>query len=124
MHDIALFHQQLFGFGAYRFNDRVGEELLLVEPADAFVKVHAGYTARQRIPLHERPATLLSPGVGAYRAGQALLNCRKGMSPQRERTWERCFSGRTSFIQREERKNAGSQHRHESTHQERMDRQC
>lgn len=40
--DIAFLHQKLLGFGAYRFNDRVGEQLLLVQAADAFVEINAG----------------------------------------------------------------------------------
>lgn len=42
VHDIALLHQQLFCFGAYGFDDGVGEELLSVQAGDAFVKVYAG----------------------------------------------------------------------------------
>lgn len=92
MYDITLFHQQLFSFGADGFDDGVGEELFLVEPADAFVEVNAGYTLSQRMSMPS------SHTLGAYQAGQALLNSRKGMSPQRERTWVRCVSGRSGFI--------------------------
>ena len=45
VHDIALLHQQLFRLGAYRFDDGVGEELLLVQAGDAFVEVYAGCNA-------------------------------------------------------------------------------
>jgi len=41
--DIALFHEQLLGLGAYCFDDRVGEEFFLVEPGDAFVEVDTGW---------------------------------------------------------------------------------
>ena len=44
MHDIALFHKQLLRLCAHRFNNRVGKELLAVEPFDAFVQIYAGYT--------------------------------------------------------------------------------
>jgi hypothetical protein len=46
--DIALFHQQLFCFGAYRFNDGLGEELLVVQSGYAFVEIYAGCSARRR----------------------------------------------------------------------------
>lgn len=46
VHDIALLHQQLFRFGAYCFNDRVGEEFLAVEAGDALVEVDAGRQTR------------------------------------------------------------------------------
>ena len=116
VHDIALLHQQLFSFGAYCFDHGVGEELLLIESADAFVEVNAGYTSDQLMSI---PSLM----VGAYLAGRALLNSRKGMSPQRARTSEGVVSGRTSFIWREKRKNAGSQHR-QSPHQGRKDEKC
>jgi hypothetical protein len=46
--DIALFHQQLFRFGAYRFNDGLGEELLVVQSGYAFVEIYTGCSARRR----------------------------------------------------------------------------
>lgn len=42
MHNIALFHQQLFRFGAYCLDDGVGEQLLAIQARDAFVQVDAG----------------------------------------------------------------------------------
>ena len=44
VHDIALFHKQFLRLCAHRFNNRVGKELLAVEPFDTFVQVYAGYT--------------------------------------------------------------------------------
>lgn len=44
VHDIALFHKQFLRLCAHRFNNRVGKELLAVQPFDAFVQVYAGYT--------------------------------------------------------------------------------
>ena len=44
VHDIALLHQQLFRFGAYRFDDRVGEQFFAVETGDALIEVDAGWT--------------------------------------------------------------------------------
>jgi hypothetical protein len=41
--DIALTHQQLFCLGAYRFDNRLGKEFLLVEAGDAFVEVDRRY---------------------------------------------------------------------------------
>jgi hypothetical protein len=43
VHDIALFHQQLFCFGTDGFNDRVGEEFFAVKTVDAFVEIYAGW---------------------------------------------------------------------------------
>lgn len=43
LHDIALLHQQLLRLGAYCLDDRVGEELLVVQPFDAFVEVDTGW---------------------------------------------------------------------------------
>ena len=37
MYNIGLFHQHLFGFGAYCFNEGLGEELLLVQLGYAFI---------------------------------------------------------------------------------------
>lgn len=42
MHDVALLHEQLFGFGTDGLDDRLGQELLAVEPLDAFVQVDGG----------------------------------------------------------------------------------
>ena len=44
VHDIALFHKQFLRLRAHRFNNRVGKELLAVQPFDAFVQIYAGYT--------------------------------------------------------------------------------
>lgn len=44
VHDITLFHKQFLRLCAHRFNDRVGKELLAVEPFDTFVQIYAGYT--------------------------------------------------------------------------------
>ena len=44
VHDIALFHKQFLRLRAHRFNNRVGKELLAIEPLDAFVQVYTGYT--------------------------------------------------------------------------------
>lgn len=41
MYDIAFFHQELFGFGAYCFYDGIGEQLLLVESCYALVQIDA-----------------------------------------------------------------------------------
>lgn len=42
MDDIALFHEHLLGLCAYGLNDRLGEQLLVVEPLDALVDIDAG----------------------------------------------------------------------------------
>lgn len=42
LHDIALFHQQLFRLGAYCLDDRVGEQLLVVQSFYAFVEIDTG----------------------------------------------------------------------------------
>ena len=44
VYDIALLHKQFLRLSAHRFDDRVGKELLAVQPFDAFVQVYAGYT--------------------------------------------------------------------------------
>ena len=44
VHNIALFHKQFLRLCAHRFNNRVGKELLAVEPFDTFVQIYAGYT--------------------------------------------------------------------------------
>ena len=41
MHNITLLHKELFGFGAYRFNDRLGQQLLLRQPRYALIKVYS-----------------------------------------------------------------------------------
>lgn len=43
VHDIALFHKQFLRLRAHRFNNRVGKELLAIQPFDAFVQIYAGY---------------------------------------------------------------------------------
>lgn len=64
MHDIALLHQQLFRFGAYCFNDRVGEEFLAVEAGDALVEVDAGCMIPSVWAMVIRAARLCAvPGV-------------------------------------------------------------
>jgi len=42
VHHITLLHKELFRFGAYGFDDRVGQELLFVEPRNTFVEVDGG----------------------------------------------------------------------------------
>ena len=46
MDDIALSHQQLFRFGAYCFDDGLGEKFLVVQSGYAFVEVYAGCVGR------------------------------------------------------------------------------
>lgn len=41
VYDVALFHEQLFCFGAYCFDEWFGEELFAVELRDALVQVNA-----------------------------------------------------------------------------------
>jgi hypothetical protein len=43
---IALAHQQLLGLGAYRFDDRLGQEFLFVEARDALVEIHGSCRRR------------------------------------------------------------------------------
>ena len=40
--DIALAHEQLLCLGAYRFNDRFGQELFLIQARDALVQIDRG----------------------------------------------------------------------------------
>lgn len=42
MDDIALFHEHLLGLCAYGLDDRLGEQLLVVEPLNALVEIDAG----------------------------------------------------------------------------------
>ena len=42
MHNIALFHQQLFRFGAYCFDHGVRKELFLVQARYTFVQINTG----------------------------------------------------------------------------------
>lgn len=43
MHDIALLHEQLLCLGTDGLNDWLGQELLAVEPFDAFVQVDGSW---------------------------------------------------------------------------------
>lgn len=43
VHDVALAHEQLLCFGAYRLDHGFGEEFLLVETSDALVQVNRRY---------------------------------------------------------------------------------
>lgn len=43
MHDIALLHKQLLGLGTDGLNDWLGQELLAVEPFDAFIQVDGSW---------------------------------------------------------------------------------
>jgi hypothetical protein len=40
VHHVALLHEQLLGLGAYRLDDRFGEQLLLGQARDALIEVH------------------------------------------------------------------------------------
>ena len=41
MYYIALLHQKLFCFGAYRLNHRIGQQFLLVKSFDTLIQVYA-----------------------------------------------------------------------------------
>lgn len=62
VHHIALLHKQLFCLSAHRFDDRVGEELLAVEPFDAFVQIDAGYATWLANKSHGGDANIRIPG--------------------------------------------------------------
>ena len=42
MDDIALLHEHLLGLCTYCFDDRLGEQLFLVQPLNALVEIDAG----------------------------------------------------------------------------------
>lgn len=66
--DIALLHEHLLGLCAYGLDDRLGKQLLLVEPLNALVKIDAGLQtsalAMRRI-LATTGALQGSPGMTA-----------------------------------------------------------
>ena len=43
VHDIALLHEELFCLSAYRLDDRLGQQFLLVEPCYALVEVDSSW---------------------------------------------------------------------------------
>ena len=51
VHDIALLHQQLFRFGAYRFNDKFIQQLFLIEAGDALIEVDGRYSQSSQLSL-------------------------------------------------------------------------
>lgn len=89
--DIALLHEHLLGLCAYGLDDRLGEQLLLVEALNALVKIDAGLQtsalARRRI-LATTGALQGSPGMvaagvlaqaGAMDVGEKLRAMRKAI---------------------------------------------
>lgn len=53
MDNIGLPHEELFCFGAYRLDDRLGEEFLLVKTGDTFVEVDGGCKTRRSVVVVE-----------------------------------------------------------------------
>lgn len=67
MHDVALLHEELFGLGAYCLNNRLGQEVLLVECLYALIEINRCWVDKYTLAgASKRYGALL-----AYRAGQA-----------------------------------------------------
>ena len=62
VHNITLLHKEFFGFGAYCFDDRLGQQLLFRQPRYALIKV---YSSCARLADSRTPP--LSPCAGAPR---------------------------------------------------------
>lgn len=68
VYDVALFHEQLFCFGAYCFDEWFGEELFAVELRDALVQVNACLEVLARtMEVRKLMSVPGRPGIAAHR---------------------------------------------------------
>ena len=67
VHNVALLHEHLFCLCAYCLYDGLGEQLLIVEPLDAFVEIDAGLQTSALATRH------ILVAVGALQGSPGML---------------------------------------------------
>lgn len=90
VHDVALAHEQLLGFGADGFDDGLGEQFFLVEARDALVQVDGSWSSQISL-ASSRPVGAGfdvfclpgSPGIVAAGEKKEFENYGEGKKPRK-----------------------------------------
>lgn len=84
--DIALFHEQFLCFGAYRLNQRFGQELLAIKLFDALVEIDARWNTvshTRSIVRNKRHIVQGRPGIAAGGVVRPVAGKAKGRKERR-----------------------------------------